>query len=74
MRYTDEPEPRAVARCSDAMLIFSVKVTELKEGLAWPLDVFGFVAARDSYDHNRNLLFNRSRDNCQTLTAEVCIL
>ena len=25
-------------------------------------------------DHNRNIIYNRARDNCQTLTQEVCIV
>ncbi|KAM3390069.1 hypothetical protein ACQJBY_011935 [Aegilops geniculata] len=71
MRYTDEPPP-PINRvgCADAVVVFSVKVTELSDGLEWPLDVYGVVAVRDSADYNRNLLFNRTRDNCQTLTAE----
>ncbi|XBJ14318.1 hypothetical protein VPH35_006371 [Triticum aestivum] len=31
------------------------------------LDVYGIVAARDSLDHNRNIIFVRTRDNCQTI-------
>jgi hypothetical protein len=27
---------------------FSIKVTDLKYGLIWPLQVYGFVAVRDS--------------------------
>ena len=51
--------------------MFSVKVAELTGGLQWPLDVFGMVALRDMLDHNRNIIFKRGRDNCQTLTDEV---
>ncbi|GJN33138.1 hypothetical protein PR202_gb21705 [Eleusine coracana subsp. coracana] len=36
--------------------------------LQWPLHVFGMVAVRDPVDRNRNLLFYRTRDNCQTLS------
>ncbi|KAM0904445.1 hypothetical protein ACQ4PT_018004 [Festuca glaucescens] len=46
------------------MQIFSIKITEL-EGLKWPLEVYGVVAARDAVDYRRNHLFLRSRDNCQ---------
>ncbi|CAL5026358.1 unnamed protein product [Urochloa decumbens] len=57
MRFTDEPpEP----------------VGGLKGGLQWPLHVFGKVAVRDSADRNRNMIFDRTRDNCQILTKEVC--
>ncbi|KAF2906222.1 hypothetical protein DAI22_12g002901 [Oryza sativa Japonica Group] len=39
--------------------------------LQWPLHVYGLVATRDSLDPRRNLLFNRTRDNCQILTQQV---
>jgi hypothetical protein len=56
----------------DAMEIL-LKVTKIKEGLEWPLRVFGLVAVpvRDSMDYRRNILFQRSKENCQILTAEV---
>ncbi|CAO2183112.1 unnamed protein product [Urochloa humidicola] len=54
----------------DALEIFSLKVTEIKEGLEWPLRVFGLVAVRDSMDYKRNILFHRSKENCQILTEE----
>ncbi|TVU36687.1 hypothetical protein EJB05_18631 [Eragrostis curvula] len=52
--------------------IFSVKVAELKEGndLQWPLQVYGFIAIRDSIDPRRNLLFQRDRSDCQTITEK----
>jgi hypothetical protein len=53
----------------DTMQIFSVKVTQITSALQWPLDVYGVVAVRDSIDHKRNILFRRSRDECQTLTS-----
>ncbi|TVU35370.1 hypothetical protein EJB05_17257 [Eragrostis curvula] len=59
MRYTESGPPRFGGIPYDAMEIFSLKVTELKE-----------VAVRDSLDHKRNVLFDRSKENCQTLTAE----
>lgn len=52
-----------------ALQIFSVKVIELNMS-CWPIDVFGFIAVRDSVDRNRNYIFERARDNCQTLTAQ----
>ncbi|KAM0862162.1 hypothetical protein ACQ4PT_045435 [Festuca glaucescens] len=71
MRYTDDqPPPSAGVGYADAVVIFSVKVTQLDDCLEWPLDVYGIVAARDSLDRNRNLIFNRTRDNCQKLTPE----
>jgi hypothetical protein len=71
MRHTFGPIPPYAA--SDCTLqIFYIRVTEIsKGGLQWPLHVHGLVAVRDSVDHNRNFLFNRTRDDCQTLTQEV---
>uniref|UniRef100_K3YEQ7 DUF6598 domain-containing protein n=1 Tax=Setaria italica TaxID=4555 RepID=K3YEQ7_SETIT len=44
-----------------------------RDTLQWPLNVFGMVALRDSLDHNRNVIFKRERDNCQTLADEICM-
>jgi hypothetical protein len=55
----------------DTLQVFSVKVEGIKRGLLqWPIDVFGIVAVRDTIDFNRNVIFSRARDNCQTLTKE----
>ncbi|KAK1628919.1 hypothetical protein QYE76_003234 [Lolium multiflorum] len=54
---------------ASALQIFSVKVIELNMS-RWPIDVFGFIAVRDSVDGYRNYIFERTRDNCQTLTAQ----
>ena len=54
-----------------ALQIFSVEVIELNDMSCWPIDVFGFIAVRDSVDRNRNYIFELARDNCQTLTAKV---
>ncbi|KAM3370841.1 hypothetical protein ACQJBY_018276 [Aegilops geniculata] len=53
------------------MQIYSIKVAET-EGfhLEWPLEVYGVVAARDEVDRRRNLLFLRTRDDCQILTKQ----
>ncbi|CAO1945721.1 unnamed protein product [Urochloa humidicola] len=67
MRYTDSGPPRFGIPYS-AVEIFSLKG---EGGLQWPLRVFGLVAVRDSMDNRRNILFQRSKDNCQVLTAEV---
>ncbi|KAF8651527.1 hypothetical protein HU200_063347 [Digitaria exilis] len=69
MRYTEGTIPR-YASCEDVLQIFSVQVIETKDGLEWPLHVYGWIATRDSVDQNRNLLFNCTRDNCQILTQE----
>ncbi|CAL5085843.1 unnamed protein product [Urochloa decumbens] len=69
MRFTDEPAPPGTNPC-DTLQIFSDKVTGLEGGLTWPLDVFGTVAIRDTIDQRRNIVFDRKRDNCQTLTEK----
>ena len=51
--------------------VFAVKVAAVNAGLQWPLDVFGMMAVRDTRDHNRNIIFNQTRDNWQTLTEQV---
>ncbi|KAM3390737.1 hypothetical protein ACQJBY_012382 [Aegilops geniculata] len=51
-----------------ALQIFSIKIVNVNANLRWPLRVYGVVAARDTVDRNRNLLFSRSRANCQQVT------
>uniref|UniRef100_A0A0E0AQN7 DUF6598 domain-containing protein n=1 Tax=Oryza glumipatula TaxID=40148 RepID=A0A0E0AQN7_9ORYZ len=71
MRFTHKPAlDNFTAYALDALQIFSVKVAATSGGLQWPLDVFGIVSMRDSVDRNRNVLFHRTRDNCQTLTEQ----
>ena len=54
------------------MQIFSIKITELDvKEFKWPLEVYGVVAVRDAVDYRRNVLFLRTRDNCQFLTEKV---
>uniref|UniRef100_A0A8R7VIU4 DUF6598 domain-containing protein n=1 Tax=Triticum urartu TaxID=4572 RepID=A0A8R7VIU4_TRIUA len=69
MRFTFGPIP-SYARPHCTMQIFSIRVADLEDSLRWPLQVHGLVAARDTSDHNRNFLFNRTRDNCQVLTQQ----
>lgn len=77
MGYTDDPVPRYVYDHGppDTLQIFSVRVGGSLGGLIdplhWPLHVFGLVALRDSIDQHRNVIFNRTRDDCQILTEEV---
>ncbi|PNT69743.1 hypothetical protein BRADI_3g60652v3 [Brachypodium distachyon] len=75
MRHTFGPIPwYAVPDCT--LQIFYIRVADIdRGGLEWPLHVHGFVASRDSMDNNRNFLFRRTRDHCQTLTQEnPCLL
>ncbi|KAM0849212.1 hypothetical protein ACQ4PT_053879 [Festuca glaucescens] len=69
MRFTDNPMPHLTCHLSTVQ-IFSVKVAEIAGSLQYPLDVFGTIAMCDSLDHNRNIIFCRTRDNCQSLTQQ----
>uniref|UniRef100_A0ACD5TAI8 Uncharacterized protein n=1 Tax=Avena sativa TaxID=4498 RepID=A0ACD5TAI8_AVESA len=53
-----------------ALQIYSLKIVQLNVNLNWPLYVYGVVAARDNVDHNRNVLFYRSRANPQLVTED----
>ncbi|CAM0957937.1 unnamed protein product [Alopecurus aequalis] len=68
--YTDQKPLPGTAYPMRTLQVFSVRVAEIKDELHWPLDVYGIIAARDSLDHNRNIIFNRTRDNCQTIDIE----
>ena len=72
MCFTDEPTPRR-AFTLPTMQIFSAKVEEVDGDLHWPLDVYGMIVVRDDLDYNRNIIFERKRDNCQTLSEQVHI-
>jgi hypothetical protein len=65
--------PSDAAVVASTLQIFSVKVAEIKEAIEfnWPLHVYGMVAARDTVDHSRNILFLRERCDCQILTQKV---
>ncbi|XP_044459150.1 uncharacterized protein [Triticum aestivum] len=67
MRYRDNWISTFSRLCGSYEEATSIK--PMRDSLDWPLDVYGIVAARDSIDRNRNLLFNRTRDNCQRLTS-----
>ncbi|KAF0924503.1 hypothetical protein E2562_010150 [Oryza meyeriana var. granulata] len=73
MRFTHKSSLDWRARTLDTLQVFSVKVAATSGGLQWPLDVFGMVSMRDSVDRNRNVVFHRTRDNCQTLTEQATI-
>ncbi|KAK1627703.1 hypothetical protein QYE76_002018 [Lolium multiflorum] len=70
VQFTMGPVP-SYPRLESALQIFSVKVVELKGTMTcWPIDVYGFIAVRDSVDRNRNYIFERARSNYQTLTEQ----
>ena len=73
MLYTDKKSSGGTAHPIRTLQVFSVKVAGVQDGVHWPLQVFGVVAARDCLDHNRNVIFQRERDNCQMIHKEVCI-
>ncbi|KAM0888638.1 hypothetical protein ACQ4PT_028219 [Festuca glaucescens] len=72
MIYTDKKrEPgHSPLTPMETLQVFSVKIAETAQGLPWPLEVFGMVVAREVLDHNRNIIFHRTRDNCQTIAVE----
>ncbi|XP_052139500.1 uncharacterized protein LOC127757949 [Oryza glaberrima] len=76
MRYTFGHIPKSsFVGCDSRLQIFSIKLllrntSTTGHQLQWPLHVYGLVATRDSLDPRRNLLFNRTRDNCQILTQQ----
>lgn len=72
--YTYGAIPAHAAPCA-VLQIFSMEVMESEEwGIRWPVEVYGFIATRDSVDRNRNLLFSRTRDDPQILTQMVFFL
>ncbi|KAJ1286179.1 hypothetical protein BS78_03G332900 [Paspalum vaginatum] len=74
MRYTFHIPEDAIPE--QLLQIFSVHVSSLNEGegLHWPLHVYGLIATRDCLDPRRNYIFQRSRENCQTITKEDPVL
>uniref|UniRef100_A0ACD5TZ58 Uncharacterized protein n=1 Tax=Avena sativa TaxID=4498 RepID=A0ACD5TZ58_AVESA len=76
MRYTECRDEASVRqeRCfhksSPMLQIFSARVqTFLLADNSIPIEVYGYIAVRDSEDYRRNYLFNRSRDNPLTLNS-----
>ncbi|XBH93478.1 hypothetical protein VPH35_084387 [Triticum aestivum] len=69
--FTGLRRPNNRYACTQEMLqIFWIKVGKIKKPLQWPLQVFGTIAVRDVLDHNHIMVFDRERDNCQTLTKK----
>ncbi|KAE8806440.1 hypothetical protein D1007_17245 [Hordeum vulgare] len=54
----------------ETLQVFSIKLSGIAEGLAWPLSVYGVIAVRDTADHNRNILFSCTRSEAQELKQE----
>ncbi|KAF0889663.1 hypothetical protein E2562_030144 [Oryza meyeriana var. granulata] len=69
MRYTEGPIPR-YACCDEALQIFSLRVIEGKDGLDWPLHLW-LGCHQGPVEQKCNLLFKRTRDNCQILTPQT---
>ncbi|KAM0875357.1 hypothetical protein ACQ4PT_036846 [Festuca glaucescens] len=69
MHFTHTTQPGDAASVASTLQIFSLKLQEIKEA-NWPLRVYGTIAARDTVDRNRNILFHRQRDNCQILAQK----
>ena len=67
-------DPSDRGTVAPTLQVFSIKISEIKGGLRWPLSVYGVVAAREAVDHNRNLLFARDRSVYQTIKEDVCVL
>ncbi|CAN6199919.1 unnamed protein product [Urochloa humidicola] len=68
MRFTDKPDPDALPMAT--LQLFSVNLAATRGRFQLPMDVFGMVATRDPIDNNRNIVFQHTRDDCQTLTIE----
>ncbi|XP_037475018.1 uncharacterized protein LOC119352509 [Triticum dicoccoides] len=71
--YFTHSAPRVIESTryiTKALQIYSFKISDLNGYWKWPLCVYGVVAARDAVDCNRNLLFSRSRANCQVVTEK----
>uniref|UniRef100_M8B2P8 DUF6598 domain-containing protein n=1 Tax=Aegilops tauschii TaxID=37682 RepID=M8B2P8_AEGTA len=65
---------KCYASTQEMLQIFWIKVGKIKKPLKWPLQVFGSIAVRDVLDHNRIMVFDRQRDNCQTLTKKITLI
>ncbi|XP_048573694.1 uncharacterized protein LOC125554136 [Triticum urartu] len=71
MRFTDDECD--LAGPLETLQIFSIKVVGVKKGISWPLSLYGKIAARDTVDRNRNIIFDCDRDNCEILYEDVLI-
>ncbi|KAM3405662.1 hypothetical protein ACQJBY_008270 [Aegilops geniculata] len=67
--YTPDIIPSSAAVTGSTLQIYSIKIKNLKD-LNWPLKVYGKIAARDTVDRNRNILFSRSKCDYQELNGQ----
>ncbi|KAM0924859.1 hypothetical protein ACQ4PT_004757 [Festuca glaucescens] len=65
--YTRDTITSSCGITGRTLQIYSIEILELKNGLKWPLKLYGVVSARDTVDLNRNILFSRSRLYSQEL-------
>ncbi|KAM0865081.1 hypothetical protein ACQ4PT_043511 [Festuca glaucescens] len=69
-QYTPATIPSHASTTGSTLQIYSIKIVKLSGNLNWPLKVCGVVAARDTVDRKRNILFSRSRSSYQLLTEK----
>jgi hypothetical protein len=63
------------AVAGSTLQIYSIKVSiKASAEVAWPLNVYGVITARDSLDRRRNPLFIRPRNYCQIVTKDVRVV
>ncbi|KAF7019918.1 hypothetical protein CFC21_033047 [Triticum aestivum] len=77
--YTPRQIPSDYTTRGITLQIFSFKIAKISLDLEWPLlqwplKVYGVIAARDSVDRKRNVLFHRLRDNFQEITEKDSFL
>ncbi|KAK1691697.1 hypothetical protein QYE76_008394 [Lolium multiflorum] len=67
MRFTNSGYTRGL-NLQDSANILSVKIASSDRG--FPINVYGTIIARDSVDHKCIYIFNRHREDYQTITSE----
>uniref|UniRef100_A0ACD5WEA9 Uncharacterized protein n=2 Tax=Avena sativa TaxID=4498 RepID=A0ACD5WEA9_AVESA len=67
MRFTNTGYIRGLT-LEDSANIHSVKIVSSDRG--FPINVYGTIIARDIVDHKCIYIFNRHRENCQTINSE----
>ncbi|KAI5010081.1 hypothetical protein ZWY2020_012218 [Hordeum vulgare] len=68
--YTPNTIPSSCGVTGNTLQIYSIQILELKRGLNWPLKLYGVIAARDTVDRNRNIVFSRSSLYSQELNED----